>query len=147
LLTSRNKTPLLSGINHTCHALRLVRVHRANRMVGTGHLGQGGRKQDVSEKSEERNRFNIILSSTPKFCKWSLPFRYPVCMHFSSPPPHAYYIPRPSHLPLFNHSCRVRIVNFLTVEVSVSVCPLVPHRLKYFPQLPSLKHTKSVCFS
>jgi len=65
------------------------------------------------------------------------------CIHLSSP--HTCYMPRPYHSSLFDHpnsiGWAIQIIKLL-MKFSPLPCYLVPHRPKYSPQHPILKHPK-----
>ena len=78
-------------------------------------------------------QLNIIFPSTPGSSKWFLSFRFP---HqnpvYASPLPHMCYMRRPSHPSRFYHPNNTQRPQI--------PCYLVPHRPKYSPQHPILKH-------
>jgi len=65
---------------------------------------------------------NIILPATPGSSKWSLSLRFP---HrnpvYTSPLPHTYYMPRPSHSWLCNHPNRRVVYNHIKSPYSLKI--------------------------
>jgi len=92
-------------------------------------------------------QLNIMLPSMPGSPKWSLSLRFP---HqnpvYTSPLPHTRHISSPSHSSRFYHPKNIRwgvqIFQFLIMQLPQLPCYPVPHRPKYSPQHPILKHTQ-----
>jgi len=93
--------------------------------------------------------FNIIFPSIPRSSKFSLTLKFPhhkrVCISSLS---NTCHMPRPSHSSWFDHpnniSWAVQIINLLIMHSSPLFFYLVPHRPKYLPQHPILKHCQSM---
>jgi hypothetical protein len=95
--------------------------------------------------------FNIILPSTSRLSKWSLPFRFfnqNIIRSFHLC--HSCYMPRPYHRPLFyypnNTSWSLQVMKRLFMQYSLASRHFFPVRFKYSPQYPVLRHPQSMSF-
>ena len=90
---------------------------------------------------------NIIFPSTSDSPKWSLSFRLPYQNRiYSYPVPHTCYMSRLSHSSRVYHPHNIGIIKLLVMQFSSLSCYPIPHRPKYSPQHPILKHSHPTFF-